>query len=183
MIQRRDRPCFALESLAEFLVRGLDRNRPTQPGIHRTEHLAHATCAERPFDLVGSELRSRRKYRHSRIRSRQPRRTRPRRLVQSAGLRRGLRQQRLHLTPQFGIGLGEKRPALGGPKLQGRLVEFLDLPPAARGSWCRCFALGNSASHLVITVMGPADFVRAETSSDRERHAPWNNSTPLVISP
>src|SRR5688500_228153 len=61
MIQRCDRPGFTLEpgqaigDARGVLWQDFDGDFPAQPGVSRPIHLAHATGAERPDDLVGAE--------------------------------------------------------------------------------------------------------------------------------
>jgi hypothetical protein len=53
MVQCSDGASLTLEALAK-LRRGDNRNVALQPGIAGTMHSAHAACAERRMDFVGS---------------------------------------------------------------------------------------------------------------------------------
>jgi hypothetical protein len=64
MIERRQRPRLAIESLSKQRVGGercredLDRNRAIQPRVAGAKHFPHAAGAERRDDFIGAEPRA-----------------------------------------------------------------------------------------------------------------------------
>jgi hypothetical protein len=118
MVQRGDRPRFPLEASAELLSANLDGDLAAQASVNRPINTAHASGADRSFDLVRPKLRAGGQHGDRRI----------------AG-RVSLRQQRLNLAPQLDIALAclvKKRTPLARLAFEGRVVELLDLLPAFR---------------------------------------------------
>jgi hypothetical protein len=64
MIERRDRPRFALEPFAELRIlseglgQDLDRDRAVEAGVASFVHLAHAASTYGGLDLVRAETRA-----------------------------------------------------------------------------------------------------------------------------
>ena len=133
--ERCNRPCFAGEPGAHLLIeRGTDRKNldghsTMETSVGAVEDLSHASGAERTFDAVRAERRTRAKVG---IIVEQWRRRGPHRAIDD-NLCTLLAQQRIHFASQRLVArarLGEKRVARGGVAVDGQLVDSGDLPPA-----------------------------------------------------
>ena len=118
MIQRGDRTSFPLEASTELLSANFDGDLAAQASVNRPINTAHASGADRSFDLIGPKLRAGRQDGGRRI----------------AG-RVSLRQQRLNFAAQLDIALAclvKKRAPPARLAFEGRVVDLLDLLPAFR---------------------------------------------------
>src|ERR1700693_3566828 len=102
MVQRGDRTSFPLEASTELLSANLDGDLAAQASVNRPINTAHASGADRSFDLVRSKLGAGGQLGSGGI-VQQVRCAFPRRPVQRRTL---LRQQRFDLAAQFLVARG-----------------------------------------------------------------------------
>src|ERR1022692_2889577 len=118
MIQGGDRASFSLESLAEFLTAGFDRDFSRQTSIGGPVDFSHPSRADLPFDLVRPQLHSSLHYRAS---LKKTCTALPGRMFQRRSI---LREDCFRRGTQFRVGIFQRHVALGGSQFFNRMVKF-----------------------------------------------------------